>query len=111
MKSFLSQATSVLSLAALGYSAVVKQRSGPTCSDIIIPVNITANNFVIPSTLTVDNLGTFINGLGSSLFDLAANIIGGSYNIAARYCEPELYVPSRQHTVQLLVHGVTYTRN
>lgn len=34
-----------------------------------------------------------------------------TYNIAARYCDPEILVLHRQGTLQLLVHGGTHTRD
>jgi pimeloyl-ACP methyl ester carboxylesterase len=84
---------------------------GPTCTDIGIPVSIQADNLALPSTLTSANLETFINGLGGSIFDLVTNLINGTYNIGARYCEPEVIIASRANTIQLLVHGITYTRD
>ncbi|KFY02422.1 hypothetical protein V490_00507 [Pseudogymnoascus sp. VKM F-3557] len=37
--------------------------------------------------------------------------IHGTFDIAARYCEPEVVVPSRTNSLQLLVHGGQYDRN
>ncbi|KAH8804460.1 Alpha/Beta hydrolase protein [Xylogone sp. PMI_703] len=37
--------------------------------------------------------------------------IDGTFDIAARYCDPEVVVPSRTHSLQLLVHGGQYDRN
>lgn len=58
-------------------------------------------------------------GLGQSLGDLlgpASNLVfdqlvSGTYNIAARYCEPEVFVPGRENTLQLLVHGALADRD
>jgi len=37
--------------------------------------------------------------------------LSATYNIAARYCQPEVLVLHRQSNIQLLVHGATYTRD
>jgi hypothetical protein len=37
--------------------------------------------------------------------------VQGTFHISASYCEPEVHIPSRVDTLQLLVHGATYTRN
>lgn len=44
--------------------------------------------------------------------NLAFNsVFSGTYNIAGRYCEPEVHIKSRQNTLQLLAHPATYDRN
>lgn len=37
--------------------------------------------------------------------------VSGNETIAATYCEPLVTNPSRQNTLQLLVYGVTHTRD
>ena len=37
--------------------------------------------------------------------------VRGTYNIAGRYCEPEVDIPSRRSALQLLAHPATYDRN
>ncbi|KUJ19595.1 uncharacterized protein LY89DRAFT_717068 [Mollisia scopiformis] len=66
----------------------------PSCTDISFPVTVTAANAIIPITTPI----TFQQ-------------VSGTYNIAARYCEPQNFVESRENTLQVLVHGITYTRN
>ncbi len=54
-----------------------------------------------------------------SLFGLLSSVVGllsgltvrGDYNIAGTYCEPEVDIPSRRNTLQLLAHPATYDRN
>lgn len=87
------------------------RQNGPTCSNISLPVSIKAKNLALPATLNASTLDSFINGVGSSGFDLATNFIDvkGTYSIAARFCAPEVYNASRANTLQLLVHGITQT--
>ena len=68
--------------------ASVLQSRGPTCSDIIIPVSIHAENLAIVITFSATDLETLVNTLGSSLFNLGTNIINKTYNIAATYVSP-----------------------
>lgn len=51
-------------------------------------------------------------GLLSSVITLGFSAtVRGSYNIAGRYCEPEVDITSRRNTLQLLAHPATYDRN
>lgn len=96
---------SILSQSAI-CSPLVKRE--PTCQNIVIPVAASAENLSIPSNFSLDpeTLLSQILGLLFSLF-----IPTTTFNIAARYCEPEVQVASRANTLQLLVHGATYDRN
>ncbi|KAM5529222.1 ctr copper transporter family protein [Fusarium oxysporum f. sp. phaseoli] len=67
-----------------------------SCTDVIIPVTLSVNNFQIPIAST------------GPAFNVPVH---GTFNIAARYCEPEIKIPFKQHTLQILVHGITYDRN
>nr|CEG03725.1 unnamed protein product [Fusarium acuminatum CS5907] len=67
-----------------------------SCTDIVIPVTISATNLQIPIAST------------GPTFDVPVH---GTFNIAARYCEPEIKIPFKQHILQILVHGITYDRN
>ncbi|CZR62399.1 uncharacterized protein PAC_12296 [Phialocephala subalpina] len=58
--------------------------TAPVCTEIVVPVSITANK---------------------------ASAVSGGYDIAGRYCKPEVHIASRQHTLQLLAHPATYERN
>lgn len=51
-------------------------------------------------------------GLLSSVITLIFSVpVRDDYNIAGRYCEPEVDIPSRRNTLQLLAHPATYDRN
>jgi pimeloyl-ACP methyl ester carboxylesterase len=79
-----------------------------TCQDIVIPVSASADNFELPAGLSlIDLTAAFLDGVA----ELSTAPVNGQYNIGARYCEPSPPVPNRQQTLQVLVHGVTYTRN
>ncbi|KAF8851755.1 hypothetical protein BDZ45DRAFT_750342 [Acephala macrosclerotiorum] len=85
-------ALALLATALVGKS--LADNALPTCANIVIPVSVTANNYVLPATNP-----------------LAFNNVSGTYNIAARYCAPANDLHSRREVLQVLVHGVTYTRN
>ena len=86
-------------------SAITKR--DPTCQNIVVPVTFSATNAVIPPGFTLSPL-TILSTVASLVFDAT---VSSTYNIAARYCEPTTMITSRQDTLQLLVHGATYTRN
>lgn len=94
----------------------------PNCFEVVIPVDISAENALLPSAYTINDfvstltylsdgfLGRLLGILGfSSLFSWGT--IQNTYNIAGRYCEPEVYNASRANTLQLLAHPATYDRN
>jgi hypothetical protein len=87
------------------------QGRGPTCRELVIPVTIKGTNINIPSNglgfITMPNI---LSGIVQGLFQ-TINLFDGTYNIAGRYCEPEVTIPSRQNTLQLLLHPATYDRN
>ncbi|KUJ10286.1 uncharacterized protein LY89DRAFT_675142 [Mollisia scopiformis] len=93
--------------------------STPMCSELVVPVQITANNAVqslrnsrASKILDPDLDTTGLLALLSSGINLPfTSLIEGSYDIAGRYCEPEVDVPSRRNTLQLLAHPATYDRN
>jgi hypothetical protein len=75
--------------------ALVERAYGePFCTNITIPVTISAENFVLPLTSP-----------------LTYNLIQGTFNISGRYCEPQAKNPSRTDSLQFLVHGLTYAKN
>lgn len=63
---------------------------GPTCQEVNIPVSITANNTKLPNGLEFSDPISFVNAAAS---ELLVAPISGTYNIAGRYCEPEVTVP------------------
>lgn len=93
------------------------KRSGPICSEIVLPVTVSAENRVVPdylasgltsATLTATGLETLLNSVGN---ELQTALVNGTWNIAGRYCEPEVQVAGRENAIQLLVHGIAYDRN
>jgi len=87
-------------------SSPIEKRE-PNCHEIIIPVTITARNAVLPEGLTL-NLFGLIAVLLDSVF---TTTIQGTYDIAGRYCEPEVVVSNRTNALQILSHPATYDRN
>lgn len=85
-----------------------------TCTSHTIKVDATANNRVVfaPSLDLTSVSG--IESLLSSGAGLLGQLVGflpvsGSYDIAAKYCQPAPGSPaSRAKEVQLLLHGVPY---
>jgi adenosylmethionine-8-amino-7-oxononanoate aminotransferase len=56
----------------------------------------------------IDIVTNLLSTLSSLIFN---NIVHGTFTIAGRYCEPEIYNESRTNTLQFLLHGATYTRD
>ncbi|KAG4431365.1 hypothetical protein IFR05_013146 [Cadophora sp. M221] len=81
--------------------------TGPTCTKLSIPVSIKAQNTRFPVDFTTTSLLSVVGALGAVVFD---SLITDSYTIVGTYCEPEVLVEGRRGTVQVLVHGATYTR-
>lgn len=82
--------------------------SAPTCTDFTMPVAASAMLTASPVEIDPANPLTLLSAVGLGLFD---HLVSGTFTIAGVYCEPENYVASRSNTLQLLVHGVTYTRS
>lgn len=89
--------------------------AAPTCQDIVL--NVTAHSqardIILPPNLVgdpnaINDLVNNVGGLVTSLYPLVP--VGGTYEISAKYCEPENPDPSRSNTIQFLVHGATYTK-
>lgn len=90
-------------LTSLATSTPLEKRE-PTCTDLTIPVTISANNALLGGI----SLGGLLGSLLTIVFGL---LVSGTFNINARYCEPEVFVASRQNTIQFLVHGLSYDKN
>jgi hypothetical protein len=94
----------------LALSSPLIAKRGPSCQNITFPVTISSNNARLPTNL--DSSGPVLESLLTDLVGWVFDaVIEGTFNIAASYCEPEVNIPSRAHTLQLLVHGATYDRN
>lgn len=96
-----------LLLSAPGYSSAVWALQ---CQNIDIPVGASAENIELPSNLDIPTL------LSGALFNDNASgpvtaLVSGDYTIGARYCTPDTPSEARATTLQVLVHGATYTRN
>jgi hypothetical protein len=88
-------------------SPIEQARHEPRCSNITIPVTISSKNADLPSGFS---FGT--PDAAEVVTKLKFNVsIHSTYNIAATFCEPEVFVPTRVNTLQFLVHGATYTRS
>jgi hypothetical protein len=82
------------------------------CRDLVIPVTATANNTLLPTYPNSTSPTAFYEYLGSLNFSNIApfaNVVSGTFNISATYCEPTIQVDGR-NAVQLLVHGAAYTK-
>lgn len=77
------------------------------CENITIPVTVSAIDAYIPPGTTIALLPALLD-LG-----LTFNVsVQGTFNIAATFCNPQEPndFPDRINTLQVLVHGGTYTR-
>src|SRR4051812_37238645 len=82
-------------------------KQGPTCYEVSVPITVTASTRSLPPDLTLDVFG-LLSGILNGLF---TTVIHGTFTITGRYCKPEVDVPSRRQTLQILVHPATYDRN
>lgn len=91
--------------------------AAPKCRDLTL--NVTANvddglKIEIPPLDLDDNPNVIIDLLDSVLGDVGDLYpvvpVGGTYDIVGTYCEPEESIPDRADTLQILVHGATYTK-
>ncbi|RKF78946.1 putative ctr copper transporter family protein [Golovinomyces cichoracearum] len=92
--------------------AIILGRSGPSCSEFRIPVTVSVENMKIdPNINSVDSLRGAMQGIALGTLKPVKVKIQDTYNIAARYCEPEVQNPNRTNTIQMLVHGITYSKD
>jgi hypothetical protein len=91
----------------LGVPLELARRSQFNCENITIPVTVSAVDAYIPPGTTIALLPALLD-LG-----LTFNVsVHGTFNIAATFCNPQEPndFPDRINTLQVLVHGGTYTR-
>lgn len=94
-------------LGVLGLAAIVAAADAIHCTDLTLQITANVAGIQLPTSLNIT---------GAEALNLAAHnslgkeVIGGTYNIAARFCEPTKDVESRRNTLQLLVHGVQQTK-
>lgn len=89
------------------------------CSDISIPVSITARQAIFSQVPITDNwvaslyslnfTSTFGNGNYTDRVVTGYQTISGSYIISGRFCQPDSGIPE-DATVQLLVHGIGFDK-
>ena len=73
------------------------------CTDLTLQITASTTIIQLPTNLNITDAA----GLDlSDLNNLGKQVVGGTYGISARFCEPTKDVPSRRNTLQLLVHGV-----
>jgi hypothetical protein len=98
------------------YVATVQSKyiinTGPICHDLKVHVNAEAHNFALPpypESGTATAVGQYLSSFNAS--SIPQNLtVSGTFEIAATYCEPVKKVLGREKTIQLLLHGVGYTK-
>ena len=97
-------------LAAL---APASAASEPTlqCREFKVPVTAEALNKELSLDLSTLLDLSSLTKLLASVEGLPTRLVGGTYSVSARYCEPLVDVPHRRNTLQFLVHGITYTKD
>jgi hypothetical protein len=97
-------------LLSFGIATPLVEKQGSNCINFTISTPISsycAPASQIPTSLSFQTLTAFINALGEIVF---SDLVTGTYNTAATYCEPQVYNPSHENTLQFLVHGASYTK-
>jgi len=105
---------SAIAVAAL--AALTPLASAAKCTNLTIPITISARNGAFNITNPTTNIAAtnFILNLSrqghnyTNEVTTGFNTVSGSYNIAATYCEPDAG-PAK--TVQLLTHGIGFDRS
>ena len=115
-----SNIIAIFVLFALASTSLVEKRE-PKCTEVVIPVDITATNLLLDPTYTLNEFGPSLNSALSNILSLLEPVesllnfqrgqIKGKYSITGRYCEPEVNIPTHANTLQLLAHPATYDRN
>lgn len=83
----------------------------PACTNITLSVTAAANNLELPpfpNDTSRAVFGRYVQSFDPST--LGRKRVNGTFNIAATYCEPSYTVIGRESTVQLLLHGLAYTK-
>ncbi len=81
------------------------------CQHLNIDVEASAVNRLF--SLNLNGLGV-AESIPNQLFEIenATTInVDGRYRVAARFCSPLHDIPERRETLQILVHGITYTKD
>ncbi|KAH7402184.1 Alpha/Beta hydrolase protein [Phaeosphaeria sp. MPI-PUGE-AT-0046c] len=84
----------------------------PICEDLTLHVDAKAQNFALPPyppSTDPRAVGQYLSSFNSS--SIKQNLtVSGTFAISATYCRPAQEVPGRETTIQLLLHGVGYTK-
>ncbi|XWW92321.1 hypothetical protein V2A60_000244 [Cordyceps javanica] len=81
------------------------------CHDLKIDVAARALNRVLSFNLNSLTTPEQIRGLLASVESAGTTSVDGEYQIAAKFCSPIQSIHDRSQTLQILVHGVTYTND
>ncbi|PMD40183.1 alpha/beta-hydrolase [Hyaloscypha variabilis F] len=84
-----------------------RQAVPPGCVDFTITISAWADNTALPVGLTLSNAFLLLNPL---VFEVTSQLASGTFDVAATYCPPVDHVEGREETLQVLIHGATYTR-
>lgn len=95
----------------LSQTAFADPKSTLQCQDIGLTVTAQALNKKLPDNLKDLFTINGFNKLTAAFESLPTQLVGGTYTISARYCEPLTKVEQRQNTLQILVHGLTYDKD
>lgn len=91
----------------LTLAAAVATTHAIQCTDLTLQITANVAGIQLPTNFNI----TGAEALNlAALNSLGKDVVGGTYNIAARFCEPTKDVESRRNTLQLLVHGVQQTK-
>ncbi|KAH6674980.1 hypothetical protein B0J14DRAFT_25506 [Halenospora varia] len=84
----------------------------PNCKDILLPISAAAENTLYPAYPNLTTSKAFLQYLGSLANATTSPLpVNGTWNISVTYCEPVVKVQGREDTIQLLLHGVAYTKS
>lgn len=100
-----------LSLLGVGHAEYITNPS-PICKDVKLSLTTTADNYALPpypNSTAKTAIGDYIKSFNASTLP-KNNRVSGTFNIAATYCVPANKVPEREGTIQLLLHGLAYTK-
>ncbi|KAK0617576.1 Alpha/Beta hydrolase protein [Immersiella caudata] len=89
----------------------------PKCRSLELSVHATAENIHFTNPPNQNDAAAIRNWLFSALADPTGSYMNGTepisgvYTVGATYCEPRGNTPRRRHrTLQVLVHGMTYSK-
>jgi hypothetical protein len=100
--------TLVLFFAEVMFSSLVASQAIPGgCTNITIPVTVTASCLSLPTTLNTANFLTVLEPIIAAPLN---TVVSGTFNISATYCEPVQANATLYNTLQLLVHGFVISR-